>query len=230
MTPMIPPPAPITVRRPGVVNTLGLCNIVFAIGGFLCIGWSGLMVYALSRVPNETFEIKVQAGISTTPLKTGATPLVAPFNPFAGMTEPRMIQFSIADGVVGLVINGLMFATGIGLINRRRWAANWWVGTAWFRIVSCVVLWGYFIVGVSPSLSVTTAQEIMKQFAAQNIPAGRGPDLAFLTRVYSISYLIMALGMMLFLSIYPAISLWLLSRPGVKAAIIDPRTTERNLP
>jgi hypothetical protein len=50
-----------------------------------------------------------------------------------------------------------------------------------------------------------------------------------LTWVYSIMYLIMAVGAMLVSSLYPAISLWLLSRPGVKAALVDKPATEETV-
>jgi hypothetical protein len=46
------------------------------------------------------------------------------------------------------------------------------------------------------------------------------PTVGEFTRIYSIMCLILAIGMIAFGTIYPAISLWLLGRPGVKAALI----------
>ena len=42
--------------------------------------------------------------------------------------------------------------------------------------------------------------------------------------------LIVAVSIIILGSIYPAISLWVLSRPGVKAALVDKPVTEPELP
>jgi hypothetical protein len=64
---------------------------------------------------------------------------------------------------------------------------------------------------------------------AQGVPAGRVP-VDQLTLVYSVMNLIMAVMAILITSTYPAISIWLLSKPGVKAAIVDKPAQELELP
>ena len=229
MSSELPSPAPITAPpRPGVLQALGICNVVFAVLSMLCIGWSTLMIYAASRIPEDTVEVKVATSASQG--KPGGVTMVGAFNPFMGFEDKNFIRFCYYENGVNLVINGLMFATGIGLLNRKRWAATGWGTLAWVRIVSVVIIWGCYIVAVAPSFSETMARDVLKQFAAQGIPANRGPSLADMTRIYSIMNLILAVGAMTCTSIYPAISLWLLSRPGVKAAIVDGPAMEPELP
>lgn len=225
----IPAPAPFARPRPGVLKTLGILNIVFAILSMMCIGWSYMMFYAFSAGAPAKIEVKVDA--KAPGAKTGGTPMIGAFNPFVGMSDPKFIAFGYVENGVSLLINGLMFATGIALINLRRWGAVWWSRLAWLRIVTVFFLWGYYIVAVAPGFSESMAKEVAAQFAAQGLPPNRIPPVADLTRIYSIMNLIIALGAIVVASIYPAISIWLLSRPGVKAAIVDknPATLEPKL-
>ena len=144
----------------------------------------------------------------------------AAFNPLMGMDDKNFVRFSLVENGVGVLVSGLMFATGIGLLNLRPWGAKWWGILAWFRLVFIFVSWSYYIVGVSPGFSAHMAQSVNAMFAAQGLPQGRAPSVADLTRVYSIMNLIIAVVAIVVSSLYPAISLWLLSRPGVKAAVI----------
>jgi hypothetical protein len=255
MSDAIEPPIAFAVPRPGVLTTLGICNIVFSILGFLCIGWSTMMVYVASQTTPPSVEAKVEVSTAPvmppvpeptsgpapspasapsptptpTPAPTAGSPMVATFNPFMGMQDRSFIRFSMAENGVGLIVDGLMLATGIGLLNRRRWAARGWGYLAWFRIVSVFLLWGYYIVAVAPAYSANLAKMVAGQMTSQGVPAGRIP-VDQLTRVYSVMNLIIAVMMMLITSIYPAISIWLLSKPGVKAAIVDKPAQELELP
>ena len=70
-------------------------------------------------------------------------------NPFMGMNDPKFLVFSFVENGRSC-LNGLMFATGIGLLNLRRWAARWWTYLAWFKIVWLFLIWGYFVIAVAP--------------------------------------------------------------------------------
>lgn len=208
--------------RPGVVKTLGICNIVFSALLSACMLSSTFWLFALSVQPPQP---KVQV---TTAPQPGNQVMVA-FNPFMGMDDPRFLRFCYIDVGTGVIINGIMFATGIGLINLRGWAARWWTVLAWTKIVRLTLLWGYFIVGVTPSLSANMAKAAMSMLQ-QGMVRGRGPTVADLTRIYSITNLVLAVSMIALGSIYPAISLWVLSRPGAQAALIDKSAQETELP
>jgi uncharacterized membrane-anchored protein YitT (DUF2179 family) len=230
MSNVSPQHSPGVYPRPGVLKTLGILNIVFAVLGAFCIGTSALVMFAVLRTPAPE-PVKEEIKIQEVKVPGPGTPIVASFDPFTGMRDKNFIRFSIVDNVVGLIFGGLMFATGIGMINLKRWGARGWGYLAWVRIVSVVVIWGYFIVGVVPGYSEAMARNILSQMASQGAPANRLPPVAFLSQIYSITFLVGAIMAMLITSIYPAISIWLLSRPGVKAAIIDQRPfLEHELP
>jgi hypothetical protein len=201
-------PARFIHTRPGVVKTLGICNIVFATLGALYVGWSVLVIYAISNspAPQKVVQVEVKAGQAPGP----GVPLLAGFDPFMGMRDKNYLRFSIVDDAVNLIISSLMFATGIGLLNLKRWAARGWGVLAWIRIGSAVLLWGYYIVGVAPGFSENMAKEVSNMIAAQGNVGGAPPPVAFLTMVYSVMNL---------------------SRPGVKAALADNTPAlERELP
>jgi flagellar biosynthesis protein FlhB len=123
-----------------------------------------------------------------------------------------------------------MFATGIGLINRKAWGARWWAWGAWAKIARLVLIWAVFIVAVAPKLAEIMARTVLVTLQRQNLPANRLPPLPDLIRIYSIMFLGTGVAMIFLGAIYPAISLWVLSRPGVKAALVEKPPTEPELP
>jgi hypothetical protein len=219
-------PDPPVSPRPGVVKTLGVCNVVFSVLTGLCLFSSTTYLYVAMRNPARVTVAVNQAGPATQP---GARPMVT-FNPFMGMDDPRFLQFCLIDAGTGVILNGLMFATGIGLLNLKGWGARWWAYLAGIKIARLVLLWGFYIVAVAPSLSENMARSVVAMFQQQGVGRGRMIPVGELTRVYSIMNLIVAVGIIVFGSIYPAVSLWLLGRPGVKAALVDKPSTERELP
>lgn len=193
--------------RPEIVKALGILNVVFAV--MILIGLViGLMwLYAM-----------VRAGHALD--RPGANPSTWPAGlSMMGMNDPAFVRFTLIDVVTGLVVNLMMLASGIGLINIHRWGARLWTWTAWIKIARLVVLWGFFyIVLVTPSFSENMARAAL---AMMNPRLGaRGvPSLGQLTRLYAIINLIMAVAMIILGAIYPALSLWMLGRPGVRAAL-----------
>jgi hypothetical protein len=204
--------------RPGILRGLGVANIVFAVLSGLCI-FSMSFWYVLAwSTPPTTANFKVEVISGTPPPKV---PTSMAFNPMMGMEDKNFLRFSLVENGVGLLTNGLMFALGIGLLNRSGWAARGWRLLAWVRLGLTLAFWSFYIVAVAPGFSETMARSVVTMFAQQGMPANRIPPVAELTRVYSIMNLLIAVGAIVISSIYPVISLWLLSRPGAKAAIID---------
>ncbi len=209
--------------RPGVVKTLGVCNIVFAVlSGFGILASLGYL-YVANASGATIPQPKVTA--STAPPNTQ----VVAINPFMGMGDPTFIRFSVVENAIAAVTSGLMFATGIGLLNLRRWAARWWSYLAWAKIALVVLLWGYFIVAVAPALSESMARNVAGMIPQAGAP-GRGSTVEQLTMVYSIMNLVVAAAVIVVSSIYPAISLWLLGRPGVETALVGESPREAELP
>jgi hypothetical protein len=219
--PIKPPVRP----RPGVLTALGVCNIVFSVLSGLCMLSSMYFLFAMmaSNQAAQQAQVKVEVKASAPPGSAG--PIIA-FNPFVGMNDTNFVRFSYVENGTSLITSGLMFATGIGLINRKRWGARWWTYGAWLKIALPCLLWSYYIVAVAPGFSESMAKNVATMIQQQPGVRGKSINVGDLTRVYSIMNLIVAVGMMLGSSLYPAISLWLLSRPGVKAALVDKPTTE----
>src|SRR4051794_39976282 len=166
-------PSPYANPRPGVVQTLGILNVVFAvmilIGLVMELSW----LYAVIRsAPGFTLP-----GSAPSANPTG----IAMF----GMNDPRFLRFTLIDAVTGLVLNLMMLASGIGLINLGRWGASLWAWTAWGKLARLVLLWGFFyIVVVTPSFSENMARSLLATMP--RVGARGAPTLGQLTRVYAI--------------------------------------------
>jgi hypothetical protein len=216
--------------RSGIVKALGICNVVFSVSTvlwlFLSISW--LYIAMARSKATETTVVAVDPTTQAAPASSSRPTFFNIF--FVGMDNPKFVRFTFVNTGTALLLNGLMFATGIGLINLKRWAALWWTYLAWIKIVRLWVVWGYFIVAVTPSLSEEMARaavEMLQQAGSR----GRLPSVGEFTRIYAITNLFQGIGMIVFGSIYPAISLWLLGRPSVKAALIGKiSSTEARLP
>jgi hypothetical protein len=133
------------------------------------------------------------------------------------MEDPKVFRFTLVDVVTGGVLNFMMLASGIGLINVRRWGARLWTWTAWIKLVRLVLLWGFYIIAVTPSFSESMARSALAMMPKMG--ARGAPTLGDLTRVYATMNLVVAVFMMVFGAIYPILSLWMLGRPGVRVAL-----------
>jgi hypothetical protein len=219
--------------RPGLVKALGITNIVISMMTTLCMVSSMAWIFIAIMSPVEASPVVAEASPSAAPVVADPAPDPAPaasppksggpmpvINPFVGMDNRDFVRFSIADAATSTLLNGLMFVTGLGLINLKRWGARGWTWLAWIKIGRLWLFWGFFIVAVAPSFSESLATAVVAMFQQQGGIRGKVPTVGEFTRIYSIMCLILAIGMIAFGTIYPAISLWLLGRPGVKAALI----------
>jgi hypothetical protein len=147
-----------------------------------------------------------------------------PLSPMAGamdvnkvtMGDPAFIGYSWADVVSGIVLNVLLLASGIGLLSWRPWARTLGVWTAFLKIVRLVVVYGYFVIVIVPPYCERLGKVVEEMMTSQGTPAPVGGG--FFVKMYTVMYTGMGLGMMLIGAIYPAILLWLLTRPAVKSA------------
>ena len=77
-------------------------------------------------------------------------------------------------------------------------------------------------ISVVPPMSKTIGEAVGEMMAAQQgiqmKGAGAVPDAQVFTKIYTITYSLMGAGMISVGSIYPALMLWFLTRPRVKAA------------
>ena len=217
--------------RPGLVKGLGIANIAIAAvliaGLFASVAWLiGVSRFQEADGPSAGAGPVVElANTSGAASPKGAAAQVA-FHPMMGMNEPGFLRFMVLDIVTAMVLNVAMLASGIGLVNLRRWGASAWTWTAWIKIARLALVWGFFIVAVAPGFSESIARAAVSMFQGQQLPAARLPSVGDLTRVYSIGCLIGGVAMIGLGSIYPAASLWLLGRPGFRAALSGPGPAE----
>jgi hypothetical protein len=139
-----------------------------------------------------------------------------------GLADKKVVAYYAVDFASGIVVNLLMLVAGIGLVLRKSWGLSLGVGTAALKIVRLVAVYGYFALATAPALAqgmASAAAEIVtQQQQAMGRPFPGGAPGAFLQRTYMIMHTLYAVGLIVFGSIYPAVSLWLLTRPGARAA------------
>jgi hypothetical protein len=141
-----------------------------------------------------------------------------------GLDDPRLKVYGWVDPLTAVALNSVMLASGIGLVRRRRWGLTLGIWTAIAKIARLVLLYTYFALAVVPPLAQNLGKFAGEMIVQQQAVMGRGGaqppgvDVQMLTRVYFIMYTITAVAMIVIGSIYPAISLWLLTRPGARAA------------
>lgn len=136
-----------------------------------------------------------------------------------GLDDPRLAAWGWVDGVSGVVLNVLLLASGIGLMHWRPWSRRLAIWTAACKIVRLVLLQGYAIVVIIPMISRKFADFAAETMAQQRpMPGGGPPPTQLLYTIYVTMYSVMALGVIVFGVIYPALLLWYMNRPGVKMA------------
>ena len=214
--------------RPGVVKALGVAHLVMAISVSLCVtvstGWF-LAAAVMSPPSIQVEQVTTQPapavvpppGAAATP-KTSIASTTITMNPMMGLDQPIVSRFFVIDLITALVVNLVMFVAGIGLINLKPWARPWSNWVAWIKIVRLVVLWGGFLVLVAPTLSESMATNVLKMIPPN--ARGQGPNQAILRQAYLIMSMIISGVMIVVGVVYPAVSLWVASRPGFRAALL----------
>jgi hypothetical protein len=139
-----------------------------------------------------------------------------------GLKGRRFAVFAWVDVATAVLLDIVLIVSGIGLLRRQMWGLRLGLAALAAKLVRLVLLYGYVAVAIIPPIaqgSGRVAFEAMaQQLKATGQPMPPGVDALLLTRVYSITYTVMAVAMILFGSIYPAIALWFLSRPGARSA------------
>lgn len=145
--------------------------------------------------------------------------LAASANPFTLIKGiPAVIPYFWTEALTGLALNLMMLASGIALVRRSRLGITLGLWTAGLKIARLVVLYSFVALVIIPPLSTNLGKFVIVQQRAMGTQLPPNLDAAFFAKTYTIMYTIMAVGMILFGSIYPAVCLWLLSRPGARAA------------
>lgn len=146
-----------------------------------------------------------------------------------GLQDPRYIGHFAIDLASNLILNLLMFIAGIGLIRIKEWGRTLGIWVAALKIVRLLALTASLVVVVVPFVTQKAAAfvaEIEAQEAARRGQPGPLPsdipprELAELIKTAAGGATGYAFGMLILGAIYPAISLVVLTRPGVKVACL----------
>jgi hypothetical protein len=138
-----------------------------------------------------------------------------------GMTDQKTLAWSIAEVTSGLVLNILLLASGIGLLSWKPWSRPLGVWTSALKIVRLALLYGFFVVAIAPMIGQKYGQavsQMMTQGQIGGMPKGATLATSTLVQIYTITYSLLGAGMIVCGAVYPAVAIWLLTRPGVKAA------------
>lgn len=138
------------------------------------------------------------------------------------MTNTRVQAWSWADVLTGIVVNVLLLTSGIGLVMFRPWGRKLAVWVASLKVIRLIAVYGYAIFAVVPEFSRLLGKAVgdmmiqQQQVSGKPMPPFMTPD--WFTRTYTITYTVMAVGMIVFGAVYPLIMIWLLNRPSARAA------------
>src|SRR4051794_711175 len=102
-------PSEFVIPRPGVVKTLGIVNVVIAVIILIGLVMGLFWLYAVARSGSALRE------------KGGPPSTSSPALGMFGMENAKFFQFTLIDVATGMVLNFMMLASGIGLINVKRW-------------------------------------------------------------------------------------------------------------
>ncbi len=185
--------------RPGWVKTLGVAHLV--VGIFMSIGMLSTLAWVLMLASAKTTD--------------GNSPGMM------GMDAPQFVWFVVIDALTGLAGNGLTFASGLGLINLKVWGARIWRWLAPAKITRLLIIWVGFIAVVAPVLASGMGRSVVKMFEQQNMGRAKIPSAAEVSLIYAWAFLAMGIGMIVLGSIYPAVTWYVVNRPGFKAALVE---------
>lgn len=141
-------------------------------------------------------------------------------------TEREVMWFNLVDSLTGLPYYVALIATGIGLLWQREWARKTTLWISAFQILRAAVLMAVALMVVSPLMSRRMGEafdDMGSQIAAQAGP-GKGQSVSqamkTVTKVSAAAIAGSYIATYAFAMIYPGICLWLMNRPGVRAACL----------
>jgi hypothetical protein len=138
--------------------------------------------------------------------------------------DPQIIGYMWTDLISMVVLNVLLFASGLGLLAAKAWARKLAIWTAALKIVRLIAVYGFFIAVVVP-IYARLMGKMMEDMA--NMPRRPGapampPMGQTVGTIYGVAMSVGAVLMILAGIVYPIIVLWVLTRPKVKAACGEP--------
>ena len=152
-------------------------------------------------------------------------PLPVPPNMTAGtevLKDPRVMGFTVAQVVTGLLLHILLLVAGIGLVRLTPWGRTlgvWWAGLQITQLVILGVIQIMVVMPISQQYTANTIADLKKQMAGPNAP----PTAQMTIQTAEMSAKLapaIVMGQILAGLTYPVICLVLLGTAGAKAACL----------
>jgi hypothetical protein len=143
-------------------------------------------------------------------------------------SDIRLAVYHISEVATGMLLNLLMIISGAGLIALAERARRLALGVAWLKILRWVAMIVVTLVLILP-IAVEKTQKMLAQMEAQTKAQSGGKVMVFplaqLGRSTAIFGAITTVFSAVLASVYPALSLWFLTRPPCRAACLKEATT-----
>jgi hypothetical protein len=147
------------------------------------------------------------------------------FNVFS---DVRLAIYTFSELISGMILNVLMVISGVGLLGLAEWGRRVAISVAWLKIIRWVAMIVVTLVLILP-ITVQKVQKmtdsIQAQVQVQAKSGGRQPPpmpMMNLSMFASIAGAVSMIFTALIASIYPALSIWFLTRPPARAACLIP--------
>jgi len=139
------------------------------------------------------------------------------------LSDIRLAIYYCSEVGSGILLNLLMIISGAGLMALAEWARRLALGVAWLKILRWVAMIVVTMVLILPM----TAEKTQKMFAQMeiqaNVQSGGRPMVAPFSQIGRFAAIFGAVTMVFtgaVASVYPALSLWFLTRPPTRAACL----------
>jgi ABC-type multidrug transport system fused ATPase/permease subunit len=138
-------------------------------------------------------------------------------------SDPRLAIYSISEVGAGILLNILMIVAGAGLLGLTNWGRRLALGVAWLKILRWAAMIVVTLVLILPITTERMQQAFAKMEAQQARAAGGAAVRMPMTEIARISAMTGAVFAViggLVATIYPALTLWFLTRPRAVAACL----------
>lgn len=135
----------------------------------------------------------------------------------------RIRIYTWSELASGIVLNLLMIVAGAGLLALAEWARRMAITVAWLKIAKWVAVVVVTMVLVIPVTTEKMQKMFVKIEAQTKTRTGRGPTVFPMTGMAEFTAVMSAVSsvaMALVASIYPALTIWFLTRPRARAACL----------
>jgi hypothetical protein len=172
---------------------------------------------------DEKKDIEIELGA----LEADPVPDPAIFDDMMGLsvyTDYRIVIYQWADSSTGILLNLLMIIAGAGLLALAEWGRRLAIAVAWLKIARWILIVVVNLVLVIPVTTEKTQPTMAKIDAQISVKSGGRAATPFpmrsLAQFQAVAGAVMVVAGALIASVYPAVSLWFLTRPRARAACL----------